>query len=152
MPVAPVRVALATPVSHMPVARGIARTPGAVERAAGLCDTPDRNSEGVGDENGAMTSAEQIRPGERTATLPDPFDAGLWMRRADGPKPGARAEGSICRIGLDPRRADALTGLEAGQPLRCLYWMDRARRALTLQSPRRDGTFALRPNRSPVPR
>jgi tRNA-Thr(GGU) m(6)t(6)A37 methyltransferase TsaA len=105
-------------------------------------------------------TADDVRPGELAAALPGPFDAGLWFigrlrtpwtRREDCPKHGDRVDGPLCRIELDPRWADALTGLEPDQPLQCLYWMDRARRDLTLQSPRRDGTvigtFALR---SPV--
>lgn len=53
---------------------------------------------------------------------------------------------------LDPRWTPALKGVEIGDRLQVLYWMDRARRDLLTQSPRADGqtigTFALRsPNR-----
>ena len=64
----------------------------------------------------------------------------------------ARETGRGARIELDPAFAPALDGLEAGQPVILLYWMDRARRDLLRQAPRHiegtRGTFALRsPNR-----
>ena len=105
-------------------------------------------------------SDSDLRPGEVAAPPPDHFDAGLWFigrlhtpwtDRAQCPKQGDAAEGPACRIELDPRWLAAVQGLAVGQRLQCLYWMDRARRDLVLQNPRRDGalvgTFALR---SPV--
>lgn len=64
----------------------------------------------------------------------------------------ARATGQGAHIELDPAFAPALTGLEVGQPVILLYWMDGARRDLLVQAPRHvdapRGTFALRsPNR-----
>jgi len=64
----------------------------------------------------------------------------------------ARETGRGARIELDRAFAPALDGLEAGQPVILLYWMDRARRDLLRQAPRHiegtRGTFALRsPNR-----
>lgn len=101
-----------------------------------------------------------LRPGEMAVSPPDSFDAGLWFigrlrtpwtDRSQCPKQGDAATGPDCRIELDPRWLPALQGLTAGQRLQCLYWMDRARRDLVLQSPRHGGTlvgtFALR---SPV--
>ncbi|TCP40578.1 TrmO family methyltransferase domain-containing protein [Rhodovulum marinum] len=64
----------------------------------------------------------------------------------------ARETGRPARIDLDPAFAPALAGLQVGQPVILLYWMDRARRDLLVQAPRHvtepRGTFALRsPNR-----
>lgn len=111
-----------------------------------------------------MTNTEMtgtsLRAGEQAAALPGDFAAGLWFigrlrtpwtDRKACPKHGDPEAGPDCRIELDPRWQPALAGLAPGQALQCLYWMDRARRDLVLQSPRRDGsvtgTFALR---SPV--
>ncbi|WP_095587330.1 SAM-dependent methyltransferase [Actibacterium ureilyticum] len=63
----------------------------------------------------------------------------------------ARETGQAARIELDPRYAPGLTGLQVGQPVILLYWMDQGRRDLIVQAPRHAdgprGTFALR---SPV--
>ncbi len=71
-------------------------------------------------------------------------------RRDDCPK-NARESDAVCTIEVDPRWAQALTGIETCTHLLVLYWMDRARRDLVLQVPRHygepRGTFALR---SPV--
>jgi tRNA-Thr(GGU) m(6)t(6)A37 methyltransferase TsaA len=103
--------------------------------------------------------ADDIRPGEVAAGLPDQFDAGLyfigrihtpWTRREDCPK-NARESDAVCVIEVDARWEAALSGVETCSHLLVLYWMDRARRDLLLQMPRhyaeRRGTFALR---SPV--
>ncbi len=102
--------------------------------------------------------SEDIRAGEVAVTLPDAFDAGIyfigrirtpWMRREDCPK-NARGSDAVCTIDLDPRYAAALEGVATCTHLVLLYFMDRARRDLLVQSPRhgaRKGTFALR---SPV--
>jgi len=99
-----------------------------------------------------------IRPGEVAVTLPDAFDAGVyfigrirtpWARRDDCPK-NARGSDAVCTIALDPRYAAALEGVATCTHLVVLYFMDRARRDLLVQAPRkgeRRGTFALR---SPV--
>ena len=100
-----------------------------------------------------------VRPGEVAVALPDRFDAQLyfigrirtpWKQRDDCPK-NARESETLCRIEVDPRWAEALTGIETCSHLLVLYWMDRARRDLVLQAPRHyrelRGTFALR---SPV--
>ena len=100
-----------------------------------------------------------LRPGEIAAELPDTFDASLyyigrirtpWHTRDECPKNGRETE-EVCIIELDPRWAAGLAGLETVSHLLVLYWMDKARRDLLVQSPRhyaeRRGTFALR---SPV--
>jgi tRNA-Thr(GGU) m(6)t(6)A37 methyltransferase TsaA len=102
--------------------------------------------------------SEDIRAGEIAVTLPDTFDAGIyfvgrihtpWTRREDCPK-NARGSDAVCTVELDARYAAALEGVAACTHLVLLYFMDRARRDLVVQSPRRgarQGTFALR---SPV--
>lgn len=100
-----------------------------------------------------------LREGERAVRLPAQFDASLyfigrihtpWKRREDCPK-NPRETDAACTIILDPRWAGGLQGLESVTHVVVLYWMDRARRDLVVQSPRhyaeRRGTFALR---SPV--
>jgi tRNA-Thr(GGU) m(6)t(6)A37 methyltransferase TsaA len=100
-----------------------------------------------------------LRAGEIAVELPAHFDASLyyigrirtpWQRREDCPK-NPRESDAVCTIELDPRWAAGLTGLETISHVLLLYWMDRARRDLVLQSPRHyaehRGTFALR---SPV--
>lgn len=100
-----------------------------------------------------------IRPGEVTTALPQAQDAGVffigrirtpWTSRRDCPRRGAE-DGPECRIELDPRWAQALTGIEAHPRIQVLYWMHLSRRDLVLQAPGHGstliGTFALR---SPV--
>jgi len=111
--------------------------------------------------SGADATAEDsaIREGEVAVALPQGYDASLyfigrihtpWQRRQDCPKNGRESD-AVCRIELDPRWSVGLTGLEGVSHLLVLYWMDKARRDLVLQSPNhyaeRRGTFALR---SPV--
>jgi tRNA-Thr(GGU) m(6)t(6)A37 methyltransferase TsaA len=108
------------------------------------------------------TDRSGIRPGEVRVALPASFDASLyfigrirtpWKERKDCPKNAreARESGVICTIEVDPRWAQALTGVETCSHLIVLYWMDRARRDLAIQVPAHygtgRGTFALR---SPV--
>lgn len=106
----------------------------------------------------------EIRPGEEAL----PFDP---AETADGPRvvfigrirspwaPGdaprnirrAREAGGDFRLELAAPYRPGLTGLEVGQYINVLYWMDRGRRDLIVQAPRHveapRGTFALR---SPV--
>lgn len=106
-----------------------------------------------------MNHDPSIRPGEIATALPDAPDAGVyfigrirtpWTRREDCPRRGS-PDGPLCRIEVDPRWAQALTGIEQHAKLQILYWMDRARRDLVVQNPGFRGvclgTFALR---SPV--
>ena len=102
--------------------------------------------------------SEDIREGEIAVALPDTFDAGVyfigrirtpWTRRDDCPK-NARGSDAECTIELEARYAAALDGVAGCTHLVLLYFMDRARRDLLVQAPRkgeRRGTFALR---SPV--
>ena len=102
--------------------------------------------------------SEDIREGEIAVALPDTFDAGVyfigrirtpWTRRDDCPK-NARGSEAECTIELEARYAAALDGVAACTHLVLLYFMDKARRDLLVQAPRkgdRRGTFALR---SPV--
>ena len=100
-----------------------------------------------------------LREGEIAVELPEKFDASLyfigrirtpWQRREDCPK-NPRESQAVCTIVLDPRWTQGLQGLDTVSHIVVLYWMDRARRDLVVQSPHhyteRRGTFALR---SPV--
>lgn len=105
------------------------------------------------------TGSSELREGEVAVQLPERFDASLyfigrirtpWKRREDCPK-NPRETKAQCTIVLDPRWVGGLQGLETVSHVVVLYWMDRARRDLVIQSPHhyaeRRGTFALR---SPV--
>ena len=100
-----------------------------------------------------------IREGEIAVMLPEKFDASLyfigrihtpWTRRQDCPKNGLESD-AVCTIEIDARWAQGLKGVETCTHLVVLYWMDKARRDLVVQSPRHynepRGSFALR---SPV--
>lgn len=108
---------------------------------------------------------DDARPGEVRLQF-DPAgcagDAGLvfigrirspWTERAFCPKNlrEARERGQMASVEIDEPWRPGLAGLEAGQTIVVLYWMDRARRDLIVQAPsHRDrpvGAFALR---SPV--
>ena len=106
-----------------------------------------------------MSGREDLRPGERAVDLPPADDAGIrfigrvqtpFATRADCPRQGSE-DGPECRVHLFPPWDAALDGIEAYARVEILYWLDRARRDLVLQSPKSDGrttgTFALR---SPV--
>ncbi|TCR78993.1 tRNA (N6-threonylcarbamoyladenosine(37)-N6)-methyltransferase TrmO [Rhizobium sp. BK376] len=106
-----------------------------------------------------MVRESEIRENEVAVDLPDATDAGLvfigristpWTSRLDCPRQG-RHDGPICRIEIFEPWSLALTGVEAFERLEILYWLDRSRRDLVLQSPARNGkvhgTFSLR---SPV--
>jgi tRNA-Thr(GGU) m(6)t(6)A37 methyltransferase TsaA len=114
-------------------------------------------------ENALQDDWYGLREGEVAATLPAEFDASLyyigrirtpWQRREDCPK-NARESDAVCTVEVDPRWAQGLTGLETVSHVLLLYWMDRARRDLLVQSPRhyteRRGTFALRSPARPNP-
>jgi tRNA-Thr(GGU) m(6)t(6)A37 methyltransferase TsaA len=110
----------------------------------------------------AETDESHVRPGEVQAALPDQADASLyfigrirtpWTARSECPKNAraARESGVVCTVEVDPRWEKALPGVETCSHLILLYWMDRARRDLVVQVPKRysEGkpTFSLR---SPV--
>ncbi len=102
---------------------------------------------------------DALRAGEVAVPPPRAEDAGLvfigrirtpWTSRLDCPRQG-RLDGPLCRLELDQPWAQALQGVEAYARLEVLYWLDRSRRDILLQSPKNDGSlhgaFSLR---SPV--
>ncbi|MDX1635282.1 MAG: tRNA (N6-threonylcarbamoyladenosine(37)-N6)-methyltransferase TrmO [Marinobacter sp.] len=106
-----------------------------------------------------MTNKDDLRPNEQTVTLAPASDASLrfigkirtpWRSRQQCPRQG-QIDGPECQLVLDLVWHEALRGLEAYEMIEVLYWLDRSRRDLVLQSPKSDGqtfgTFALR---SPV--
>jgi tRNA-Thr(GGU) m(6)t(6)A37 methyltransferase TsaA len=112
---------------------------------------------------GATDDFLTLREGEVTAALPGQFDASLyfigrirtpWQSRDQCPK-NPRESDAVCKVELDPRWAAGLKGLETVTHVLLLYWMDRTRRDLVLQSPRhygeQRGTFALRSPARPNP-
>lgn len=64
-------------------------------------------------------------------------------KREDAPKQG-REGAPAAEIVIDPAFADALQGLQAGNRLVLLTWLDRARRDALLVHPRGDENRALR--------
>jgi tRNA-Thr(GGU) m(6)t(6)A37 methyltransferase TsaA len=106
-----------------------------------------------------MVRENEIRDNEVAIEPPEPTDAGLvfigriatpWTSRPETPRQG-RHDGPLCRIEIFEPWVPALQGVEAFERLEVLYWLDRSRRDLLLQSPARTGkthgTFSLR---SPV--
>ena len=108
---------------------------------------------------------DEARPGE--VRLPfDPAgcanDAGLvfigrirspWTERALCPKNlrEARERGQTASVEIDEPWRPGLSGLQAGQNIIVLYWMDRARRDLIVQAPsHREGPVGAFALRSPV--
>ena len=106
-----------------------------------------------------MVRENEIRENEVAVAAPEPDDASLtfigrietpWTSRLTCPRQG-RHDGPICRIEVFEPWTAALEGIAAFERLEILYWLDRARRDLVLQSPGNNGavhgTFSLR---SPV--
>jgi tRNA-Thr(GGU) m(6)t(6)A37 methyltransferase TsaA len=107
-----------------------------------------------------MTTDTDLRPGEVAVDVKPPRDAALyfigrirtpWTSRLETPRQGS-LEGPVCRLEIFEPWVPALQGVESSAYLQVLYWLNRARRDLVLQSPRHHvdatrGTFALR---SPV--
>lgn len=106
-----------------------------------------------------MVRENEIRENEVTATPPQDADASLffigristpWTSRLECPRQG-RQDGPVCRVEIFDPWVPALQGVEAYERLELLYWLDRSRRDLVLQSPASNGTvhgtFSLR---SPV--
>ncbi len=106
-----------------------------------------------------MVRENEIRENEVAVSPPEPVDAGLtfigrirtpWESRLMCPRQG-RHDGPLCRIEIFEPWVPALAGVEAFERLEVLYWLDRSRRDLVLQSPASNGkvhgTFSLR---SPV--
>lgn len=74
-----------------------------------------------------------------------------WRRLEDCPR-NIEPEGPVCRLVVAPEYAPALFGLQPGQMILVLYWLDRADRDRLRQTSRNTGeeagVFALRtPNR-----
>lgn len=106
-----------------------------------------------------MADTNGLRLNERGVDLEPASDATLrfigmmrtpWITRDDCPRQG-RLDGPECQLIVDHAWHDALQGLEEFETIEVLYWLDKSRRDLVLQSPKSDGhtvgTFALR---SPV--
>jgi len=101
----------------------------------------------------------ETRLNEVAVASPEPVDAALtfvgristpWTSRLTCPRQG-RHDGPLCRIEIFEPWVAALDGVAAFERLEILYWLDRSRRDLVLQSPANNGavhgTFSLR---SPV--
>jgi len=110
-----------------------------------------------------MVRENEIRENEVAVTAPEPVDAGLtfigrirtpWDSRLLCPRQG-RHDGPQCRIEIFELWVPALAGVEAFERLEVLYWLDRSRRDLVLQSPASNGkvhgTFSLRTPVRPNP-
>ena len=108
-------------------------------------------------------SADALRPHEVAVALPETFDASLyfigrlrtpWSDRSQCPRRGDPEAGPDCRVELDPRWIEGLTGVEGRERIQLLYWMHLSRRDLMRQNPNFGGasvgTFSLcspvRPN------
>ena len=110
-----------------------------------------------------MVRRDEIRDGELAVTPPPATDAELvfvgrihtpWTDRLTCPRQG-RLDGPLCRIEVFEPWTIALDGIEEFERLEVLYWLDKSRRDLVLQSPRNDGiargTFSLRTPVRPNP-
>lgn len=106
-----------------------------------------------------MVREHELRPNEVAVVPPPPTDAGLvyigriftpWTSRLDCPRQG-RHDGPVCSIEIFEPWVRALENIGTYPRLEVIYWLDRSRRDLVLQSPRSDGevrgTFSIR---SPV--
>ena len=106
-----------------------------------------------------MVRENEIRKNEVTVDPPEARDAGLvfigrirtpWTSRMETPRQG-RHDGPVCTIEIFEPWVAALQGVDKFERLEVLYWLDRSRRDLVLQSPASNGevhgTFSLR---SPV--
>lgn len=106
-----------------------------------------------------MVRENEVRLNEISVDVPDRIDAGLvfigriqspWTSRLETPRQG-RHDGPLCTIEIFEPWVAALKGIEKFERLEVLYWLDRSRRDLVLQSPASNGevhgTFSIR---SPV--
>ncbi len=105
----------------------------------------------------------ELRLGETLLALPEKFDAGIyfigrirtpWRNRSECPK-NANGSDTVCTVEIELRYAEALMGVEAASHLILLYWMDQARRDLSIQMPRHHGrpkgAFSVRSPARPNP-
>lgn len=106
-----------------------------------------------------MVRENEIRENELQIEAPEARDAWLvfigrihtpWTSRMETPRQG-RHDGPLCEIEIFEPWVPALEGVETFERLETLYWLDRSRRDLVLQSPGNNGevrgTFSIR---SPV--
>lgn len=106
-----------------------------------------------------MVRENEVRINEVAVKPPAAIDAGLvyigtisspWHSRMETPRQG-RHDGPLCTIEIFEPWVAALKGIEKFERLEVLYWLDRSRRDLVLQSPASNGevhgTFSIR---SPV--
>lgn len=106
-----------------------------------------------------MVRENELREGEVAIELTSTEDAGLvfigrirtpWTSRLETPRQG-RQDGPICRLEIFESFVPAIKGVDFYSNLEVLYWLDRSRRDIILQSPKRNektrGAFSLR---SPV--
>ena len=106
-----------------------------------------------------MVRENELREGEVAIELPPTQDAGLffigrirtpWTSRLETPRQG-RADGPVCRLEIFEPFVPAIKGVDFYSNLEVLYWLDKSRRDIVLQSPKNNektrGTFSLR---SPV--
>jgi tRNA-Thr(GGU) m(6)t(6)A37 methyltransferase TsaA len=110
-----------------------------------------------------MAREKELREGERAVETPRATDAGLifigrirtpWTSRLETPRQG-RHDGPICRLEIFEPWVPAIKGVDFYSNLEVIYWLDRSRRDLVLQSPKHDGsargTFSLRSPQRPNP-
>ena len=110
-----------------------------------------------------MTGESELREGEVAVEMPRPNDAGLvfigrirtpWKSREETPRQGSHT-GPVCRLEIFEPWVPALRGVEFYRHLEVIYWLNRSRRDLVLQSPKHDGstrgTFSLRSPLRPNP-
>ncbi|BAT59347.1 S-adenosyl-L-methionine-binding protein [Variibacter gotjawalensis] len=110
-----------------------------------------------------MVRRDEIRTNEVGVEMPPATDAGLiyigrirtpWTDRLTCPRQG-RLDGPLCTIEIFEPWVAALAEIERYERLEVLYWLDKSRRDLVLQSPASDGTvrgtFSLRTPVRPNP-
>ena len=94
-----------------------------------------------------MEDTNELRMNEREVDLQPASDATLrfigvirtpWKTRDECPRQG-RLDGPACELVVDPVWHEALQGLEGFETIEVLYWLDKSRRDLVLQSPKSDG-------------
>jgi len=110
-----------------------------------------------------MAKDKNLREGELAVEIPPAQDAGLifigrirtpWTSRLETPRQG-RQDGPICRLEIFEPWVPAIKGVDFYSNLEVIYWLDRSRRDLVLQSPKHRGstrgTFSLRSPMRPNP-
>jgi tRNA-Thr(GGU) m(6)t(6)A37 methyltransferase TsaA len=110
-----------------------------------------------------MAKDKELREGELAVETPPAQDAGLifigrirtpWTSRLETPRQG-RQDGPICRLEIFEPWVPAIKGVDFYSNLEVIYWLDRSRRDLVLQSPKHHGstrgTFSLRSPMRPNP-